>query len=107
MFLQIENLWRHVISEKLYMVILDMEAFSGRYNRNGIYFHHADLSSMTVTVNGNNIYDISTDFPHKYAKCWRSWVWTVNTHQHLTHLMRNTKFSYQILSVIQQTVLCQ
>ena len=55
------------IPEKLTMVFIDMNAFSGRGNQNGLYFDHCHLSNTHITVNGNTVYNINTDFPHDYA----------------------------------------
>ena len=58
------------IPEKLTMVIVDMEAFSGRYDLNGLYFKHANLSSTHITINGSSVYSINTAFPHHYARSY-------------------------------------
>ena len=58
------------IPEKLTMLILDMDSFSGAYNRNGLYFNHANISNMHITINGNSVYNINTSFPHHYAQSY-------------------------------------
>ena len=58
------------IPEKLTMVFVDMDAFSGSYNQNGLYFKHINLSNMHITINGSSVYNINTSFPHHYAQSY-------------------------------------
>ena len=58
------------IPEKLTMIIVDMDAFSGSYNQNGLYFKHANLSNMHITINGSSVYNINTSFPHHYSQSY-------------------------------------
>ena len=52
-----------VIPERLILLIVEMDSFSGRTNQNGLYFEHCDISNLHMTVNGNTLYNISTNFP--------------------------------------------
>lgn len=65
-----ENLWGNIIPSKLFMVIIDLDSFSGKYSRNGLYFSHADLSETHITLNGNTVYHIATDFPYNYSRLY-------------------------------------
>ena len=58
------------IPEKLTMLIVDMDAFSGNYNHNGLYFKHANISNTHITINGSTVYNINTAFPHQYAQSY-------------------------------------
>ena len=52
----IDRPFNMVIPEKLHVLIVNMNAYSGRSNLNGLYFEHAGLENVHVTVNGNIIY---------------------------------------------------
>ena len=58
------------IPERMTMIMVDMDGFSGRTNQNGLYFEHANISNIHVTVNGSTIYNINTSFPHEYSQCY-------------------------------------
>lgn len=62
--------WGNVIPERLYIVMADMRAFSGVYNKNGLYFKNADLSELTVSVNGMNMYKNTVSFPHECTRVY-------------------------------------
>ena len=55
-----------VIPEKMHMLIINMNAFSGRSTLNGLYFEHANLENYHVTVNGNTFYNVNTDFSNSF-----------------------------------------
>ena len=59
-----------VIPEKMYMLIVNMNAFSGRNNLNGLYFSHGDISNILITLNGSTVYNIATDFPHFFNQSY-------------------------------------
>ena len=58
------------VPEKMDMFILDMAAFSGASSQNGLYFDHASITNIHVTVNGGSIYNINTSFPNNYSQCY-------------------------------------
>ena len=58
------------IPEKMTMALVDMNAFSGSSTQNGLYFDHADISNLHVTVNGSSVYNINTTFPNTYSQCY-------------------------------------
>ena len=58
------------IPEKMDMIILDMASFSGSSSRNGLYFDHANITNIHVTVNGSTLYNINTLFPSKYSQSY-------------------------------------
>lgn len=60
--------WGNVIPERLYVIMTDMTSFSGAYNKNGLYFKSADLSELTVSVNGMNLYKNTVSFPHECSQ---------------------------------------
>ena len=59
-----------VIPEKMHMIIVNMDAFSGGPSSNGLYFEHANLENCHLTVNGNTLYNINTSFPHVYSQSY-------------------------------------
>ena len=59
-----------VVPEKLTMIIVNMNSYSGNNAQNGLYFDHANLSNVHITLNGNTVYNINTDFPHSYSQCY-------------------------------------
>ena len=62
-------LWSQVIPRRLYVVIVDLEALTGKYNSNGVYFQHGDLSNVTVAINSSPLYQISSDFKNNKFSC--------------------------------------
>ena len=59
-----------VVPEKLSMVIVSMDSYSGNNAQNGLYFDHANISNIHVTLNGNTVYNFNTSFPHVYSQCY-------------------------------------
>ena len=62
--------WGNVIPERLYIVMVDMNAFSGTYNKNGLYFSNSKLSEITVSLNGVSVYKNSVSFPHECSQAY-------------------------------------
>ena len=68
--IMIDQPFAMVVPEKLTMVIVRMDSFSGANTRNGLYFNHADLANVHITLNGNTVYNINTTFPHIYSQSY-------------------------------------
>ena len=66
-----------VIPERMTMLMLDMDSFSGRSNRNGLYFEHGNISNLHMTVNGNTLYNINTSFPNNYSQSYYETIKTL------------------------------
>ncbi|XP_042855398.1 uncharacterized protein LOC122242213 [Penaeus japonicus] len=62
--LLVELPFSQIIPQNLYMAIVDMNSMNGAYDRNGLYFQHADLSNTHITINGSTVYNIHSDFPN-------------------------------------------
>lgn len=62
--------WAQIIPERIFMLVVDMRSFSGDYKRNGLYFQHADLSNINITVNGSTIYNVTCSFPDRFSKLY-------------------------------------
>ncbi len=45
-----------------------MDSLQGVIDKNGLYFQHADLSHVHITVNGATIYNVRSSFPHHALK---------------------------------------
>ena len=58
------------VPEKMTMIIVDMNGFSGRTTQNGLYFEHANISNIHLTLNGSTVYNINTSFPNEYSQCY-------------------------------------
>ena len=76
-----------VIPEKMHMLIVNMNAFSGRSSLNGLYFEHANMENLLLTVNGNTIYNIHTHFPQSYTQTYYETLKTIglNVDHMITH----------------------
>ena len=61
--------WSQVVPRRLYLVIVDLEALTGKYNANGVYFQHGNLSNVTIAINGTPVYQISSDFESDKFSC--------------------------------------
>ena len=59
-----------VVPEKMTMLLVDMDAYSGQPTSNGLYFQHANLSNIHLTVNGSTHYNINTEFPDSYTQAY-------------------------------------
>ena len=57
-----------VVPEKMTMLLVNMNAYSGRTSLNGLYFNHGNLNNIHLTVNGSTHYNINTDFPNVYSQ---------------------------------------
>ncbi len=57
-----------IIPQNLTMAIVDMDSLQGVIDKNGLYFQHADLSHVHITVNGATIYNVRSSFPHHASK---------------------------------------
>ena len=68
--IMIDQPFAMVVPEKLTMVIVDMNAYSGTTTRNGLYFDHGNLNNVHITLNGSTVYNINTDFPHSYSQSY-------------------------------------
>lgn len=62
-------LWSQVVPRRLYIVIVDLEALTGKYDSNGVYFQNGDLSNVTIAINGSPVYQISSDFGKNKFSC--------------------------------------
>ena len=58
----IDNPFGMVIPEKLTMLLINMDNYSGRANLNNLYFEHHNISNIHMTINGSTIYNINSDF---------------------------------------------
>ena len=67
MQLSLDLPWGSVVPEKLYLMQVDLSAYSGNYARNPLHFGHFKLSKLLVSVNGTDVCNISAHFPHRYA----------------------------------------
>ncbi|XP_069178463.1 uncharacterized protein [Procambarus clarkii] len=62
--------WGTVVPERLYMIIVDMEAMSGGYTQNPLYFENCQLTSVFITLNSTTLFNIACAFPHNCAKLY-------------------------------------
>ena len=62
-------LWSQVVPRRLYIVIVDLEALTGKYDSNGVYFQNGDLSNVTIAINGTPVYQLSSDFGNDKFSC--------------------------------------
>ena len=62
--------WGNVIPERLYLVMVEMPAFAGTHNKNGLYFSHANVSEITVSINGLSVYKNSMIFPDQCSQAF-------------------------------------
>lgn len=63
-----------IIPQNLMMAIVDMNSMQGTFNKNGLYFTHADLSHVHITINGSTIYNIPSSFPHHATRLFYSTI---------------------------------
>ena len=63
-----------IIPQNLMMAIVDMNSMQGTFNKNGLYFTHADLSHVHITINGSTVYNIPSAFPHHAARLFYSTI---------------------------------
>ena len=66
-----------VIPERMHLIIVNMNAFSGRSNLNGLYFKHANLDNLHLTVNGNTLYNINSNFPNSFSQSYYETLKTI------------------------------
>lgn len=68
--LSIDQPWGSIIPDKLFIMMMDMEAISGAYTLNPLYFDHCDLSNVYITRDGTNLFNITCKFPNKCSKLY-------------------------------------
>jgi hypothetical protein len=62
--------WGQIVPDNLYVCMVPMTAFSGAYNRNGLYFPHAGMKAISVTVNGTAVFSNTCKFPNDSAQLY-------------------------------------
>ena len=50
------------------MLIVDMDSVLVAYKKNGLYFTHANLSEVNVTIKFSSVYHIHSNFPHHVSQ---------------------------------------
>ena len=65
--LVIEQPFNNTIPEALTLCFIDNRNFSGDYKRNPLYFPHCNIKNINISVNGNPIYNINSDFGNGYG----------------------------------------
>ena len=91
-----------VIPEKMHVIIVNMNAFSGRASMNGLYFEHGNLENFHLTVNGNTLYNVNTNFPNVYSQSYYETLKSIginNNHMitHETFKKGRTVFSFNFI----------
>ena len=79
-----------VIPEKMHMIIVNMNAFSGRPRLNGLYFEHVQMENCHLTVNGNTQYYVTTDFPNSYSQLYYETLKTIGINN--DHMISHQSF---------------
>ena len=55
--------FNNVIPERIFLTFLNYDAFNTRdYSINGQYYQHLSLTNISITINGNSIYNVNCDF---------------------------------------------
>lgn len=75
-----------IIPQNLTMCIVDMEGLQGSCARNGLFFQHANLSEVLITINGSTVYNIHSSFPHHASRLFYNTMESLGleTHNNLT-----------------------
>ena len=83
--------WGNCIPSKIYMALVDMEAFSGVYDKNPLFLRHADLNGLSVSVNGRSLYNFTVSLPKEFASLYHYTLKALGIHQH--HLISYDAFT--------------
>ena len=62
--------WGQVIPDKLYIAIQDLQNYSGAYNKNALFFQHAQLERLQVYINSVPIRSLQANFPNGIAQLY-------------------------------------
>ena len=62
----IENPFNNVIPEQMSLIFIDNQNFSGNISRNPLCFKPFGVKNISVSVNGNSIYNINMDWDNGY-----------------------------------------
>ena len=62
--------WGQVIPDKLYIAIQDLQNYSGAYQKNGLFFQHAQLERLQVYINSVPIRSLQSNFPNEIAQLY-------------------------------------
>ena len=60
--IMIDQPFGNCVPEKLAMIMVGMKSMAGDPTLNPLHFKHCNLSNVHLTINGNSIYNINTDF---------------------------------------------
>ena len=95
-----------VIPEKMHVIIVNMNAFSGRASLNGLYFEHANLENLHLTVNGNTFYNVNTSFPNVYSQSYYETLKSIglNNNNMITHESFKTGRTVFSFNFVNETV---
>ncbi|XP_068227639.1 uncharacterized protein [Palaemon carinicauda] len=58
------------IPDKMTLALIDMRHFSGDYTRNPLFFHHANVNNIHITINGSTVYNINAAFPERVVQAY-------------------------------------
>lgn len=74
--------FNQILPENLTMIVVDMDSIQGVMDKNGLYFQHADMSHIQITINGMTAYNINSTFPHHSAKLYYTTLEALGLEKH-------------------------
>ena len=83
--------WGNCIPSKLYLMIVNMEAYSGIYKKNPLFLTHADLNGLSVSINGRTVHNFTVSLPKQFAPVYHYTLKALGLEQH--HLVSYDAFT--------------
>ena len=70
------------IPSKLYMLLVDMEAYSGTFKKNPLFLRHGDLNGLSVSINGRSVHNFTVSLPKQFAPLYHYTLKALGIEQH-------------------------
>jgi hypothetical protein len=86
--LTIDSPFNGIIPHKIILFAINQSTLNGAYDKNPSYFTHANINTLQVTINGENLANLRCAFPHSTAQAYYNTIKALglpNSSNLLTH----------------------
>ena len=84
--LSLDNIFNGVTPHKLYLFFIRQSSVNGNYKDNAAFLTHCNVSSLQLHVNGNNISQLSANFPDHVANIFHHTLINLGSEKNLLSL---------------------
>ena len=83
--------WGNCIPSKIYMMLVDMTAYSGTYSKNPVFLRHANVNGLSASLNGRTLHNFTVALPKQFAPLYHYTLKALGIDQH--HLISYDAFT--------------